>query len=142
MATIAADPTTEQDTSLHDRRLARRLEDPGFRKEFERNKRELVAIDALVNALDDLREERGLSKAGLARAIGKDPASVRRLLMAHGNPNLRTIVAAADAIDAEVQIVPRRRRRSGQTRKQTVSSASAAEGALPIPPRKAHSQVA
>lgn len=115
MAAITAEPTTERDTSFHDRRLKRRLEDPEFREEFERSKRELAAIDAIVNALDVLRAERGLSKAGLARAIGKDPASIRRLLTAHGNPNLRTIVAAAEAIDAEVRIVPRKRRKHSRT---------------------------
>lgn len=50
----------------------------------------------------------GLSKAHLAREIGKHPASVRRLLTAPANPELRTVVALADALDADVQVVPRR----------------------------------
>lgn len=99
---------TAQDTTFHDRRLARRLEeDPGFRAEFERHRREIAAIDAIVNRLDSLREQHGLTKADLARAIDKNPAAVRRLLTASGNPELRTVVAMAEALDAEVQIVPR-----------------------------------
>jgi len=98
-------------TSLHDRRLARRLnEDPEFRAEFERQRREIAVIDAIVNALDSLREQHGLSKAELAREIGKNPASVRRLLTAPANPELRTIVSMADALGADVRIVPRKGR--------------------------------
>jgi DNA-binding XRE family transcriptional regulator len=97
-----------QDTSYHDHRLARRLRnDPAFRAEFERERREIAAIDAIVNTLDELREKHGLTKADLARAIDKNPAAIRRLLTASGNPELRTVVAIADALDAEVRIVPR-----------------------------------
>jgi DNA-binding phage protein len=101
-------PTTT--ASFHDRRLASRLEDSEFRTEFERASREINAIDVLVNQLDGLREARGLTKAELAREIDKNPASVRRLLTAPSNPELRTIVAMADALDADVVIVPRSRR--------------------------------
>ena len=96
--------------SFHDRRLAERMEDPDFRAEFERASREITAIDAIVNALDSLRATQGFTKAELAREIGKNPASVRRLLTAQSNPELRTVVAA-DALDADVVIVPRSRRR-------------------------------
>lgn len=106
-----------QDTSFHDRRLERRLnEDPEFRAEFERQQREIAAIDGIVNQLDALREEHGLSKAELARMIGKNPAAVRRLLTASGNPELRTVVSMAAALDAEVQIVPRGPAARGRSR--------------------------
>lgn len=106
-----------QDTSFHDRRLERRLnEDPEFRAEFERQQREIAAIDGIVNQLDALREEHGLSKAELARMIGKNPAAVRRLLTASGNPELRTVVSMAAALDADVQIVPRGRGARGRSR--------------------------
>jgi DNA-binding phage protein len=94
--------------NYHDRRLARRLEDPEFRAEFEKASREIKSIDAIVNELDGLREAQGLTKAELAREIGKNPASVRRLLTAPANPELRTVVAMADALDADVVIVPRK----------------------------------
>jgi DNA-binding phage protein len=101
----------QANTSFHDRRLAERMEDPEFRAEFERVSREIRAIDAIVNMLDSLRASQGLTKAELAREIGKNPASVRRLLTAQSNPELRTVVAMADALDADLVIVPRSRRR-------------------------------
>lgn len=102
---------------FHDRLLADRMKDPEFRAEFERASREIKAVDAIVNALDSLRTTHGMTKAELAREIGKNPASVRRLLTAQSNPELRTVVAMADALDADVVIVPRSRRsrRAGNT---------------------------
>ncbi len=95
------------DTSYHQRRLAARLKDPDFRAEYERARAEIAQIDAIMRSLDDLRQEAGFSKAELARQIGKDPASVRRLFTAQVNPELKTIAALARALGAEVQIVPR-----------------------------------
>ncbi len=102
---------TPESQSFHDRRLSRRLKDPEFRAEYERQLRAIQAVDALVNSLEELREENGLSKAEIARMIDKNPASVRRLLTASGNPELKTVVAMADALDADVRIVPRKNRR-------------------------------
>ena len=112
MAAASTDPKSAQATDYHDRRLARRLEDPAFRAEYERQRREIDSVDSIVRMLDELREQHGLSKADLARAIDKNPAAVRRLLTAPVNPELRTVVAIAEALDAEVQIVPRKRTRS------------------------------
>lgn len=96
------------DTSHHDRRLARRLkEDPEFRAEFERQRRQIAQIDAVVRQLDDLREKAGMSKAELARAIGKEPSSVRRFFTADVNPELKTVATIADILDAEVAVIPR-----------------------------------
>lgn len=86
--------------------LEQELADPVFRRTFEREQREIRAIDGIVNQLDHLRIQNGLSKAELAREIGKNPASVRRLLTAPGNPELRTIVSVASALGAEIRIVP------------------------------------
>lgn len=112
---------TIQDTGLHDRWLAEQLEDPEFRAEYERERREIAVIDEIVNTLDHLRAEHGISKAELAREIGKNPASIRRLLTAPGNPELRTIVAIADFLGAEIKVVPRKRpaRRAKSTRPTT-----------------------
>jgi DNA-binding XRE family transcriptional regulator len=93
------------DTSRHDRRLSRRLEDPEFRAEFERQRREIAQIDVVVRQLDHLREEVGMSKAELARAIGKEPSSVRRFFTADVNPELKTVAAIADALGARVEVV-------------------------------------
>jgi len=94
------------DTGHHRQRLAARLKDPEFHAEYERARAEIAQIDAVMHSLDHLREEAGFSKADLARQIGKDPASVRRLFTAQVNPELKTIAALAEALDAEIQIVP------------------------------------
>ncbi len=128
MPTTTTDRPTSQDTSFHDRRLARRLkEDPEFRAEYERQRREIAAIDAIMHKLDALRERSGMTKAELARAIDKNPAAVRRLLTASGNPELRTVVAMAEALGAEVCIVtrraPRRRSRAEAAKSKTLEPA-------------------
>ena len=117
----------KRDTGYHDRRLARRLrEDAEFRAEFERQRSEIAAIDGIVNQLDALREEHRMSKADLARAIDKNPAAIRRLLTASGNPELRTVVALAQALGAEVKVVPRSARGQTKPRKTPRRAAQAA----------------
>jgi len=101
--------------SFHVRRLNAKLTDPEFKAEYERELRAIKAVDELVNALDVLREQNRLSKAEIASMIDKNPASVRRLLTASGNPELKTIVAMADALDADVKIVPRTKRARTRT---------------------------
>jgi len=106
------------DTTYHRRRTAQRLETPEFEAEYARMRRELAQVNAVMQRLDDLRIGAGLSKAELAREIGRNDAVVRRLFTAQVNPELRTIAALATALNAEIQIVPRsgsarsRRRRS------------------------------
>lgn len=98
--------TPKVDMTHHDRRLARRLkEDPEFRAEFDRQRREIAQIDAVVRQLDELREEAGMSKADLARAIGKEPSSIRRFFTADVNPELKTVAAVADVLGAKVEVV-------------------------------------
>jgi len=94
------------DTSYHDRRLAKRLEgDPEFRKEFERQRREIAQVDTIISQLDELREAAGMSKAELGRLVGKEPSSIRRFFTADVNPELKTVAAIADALGAAVQVV-------------------------------------
>ena len=99
------------DTTYHQRRLARRLEDRAFRTEYERAQREIEQIDAVMRELDCLREDQGMSKAEVARRIGKDPASVRRLFSSEANPQLATVVAIAGVLGAKVEVKPPRRHR-------------------------------
>ena len=105
----AARKTTKLDTSLYERHRAKLMTDTEFKAEYERQSRAIAGIDEIVNRLDALRVEHDLSKAELARAIDKNPASVRRLLTAKGNPELGTVIAIADVLDADVVVVPRMR---------------------------------
>jgi ribosome-binding protein aMBF1 (putative translation factor) len=94
------------DTAHHDRRLTRRLkEDSEFRAEFEQQRRQIAQIDAVVRQLDEMREDAGMSKAELARAIGKEPSSIRRFFTADVNPELKTVAAVADVLGAKIEVV-------------------------------------
>ena len=106
---MASQKKTSLNTSYHEKRLAKRLKDPAFSAEFDRASRQIAQIDAIMQSLETLRKQAGVSKAELARQIGKDPASVRRLFTSQvRNPELRTVAAIASALDAEIQIVSRR----------------------------------
>lgn len=97
--------STHRVGSRHKERRARRLEDPAFRAEYERARIEIQQVDQIIRTLDHLREEAGYTKADLARLIGKDPASVRRLFTAAANPELKTVAALANALGARIEIV-------------------------------------
>jgi ribosome-binding protein aMBF1 (putative translation factor) len=96
------------DVSLHDRRRMQRMQDPEYRQAYERASRELAQTDAVIRELDSLRADLGISKAELARRVNRNASSVRRLFTASQvRPELPLIVALADALGAEVQVVPR-----------------------------------
>ena len=82
--------------------------DPEYRLEYDRTAREAAQTDALIRQLDSLRVELGLSKAELARRVNRNPSSIRRLFTASQlHPELPLIVALADALGAELRVVPR-----------------------------------
>lgn len=103
------------DTSYHKRMIATRMDDPEFRAEYERARREIDQVDSVIRQLDELREAAGLSKAELARHIGRDPSSIRRLFTAESNPELLLVASIAEDLGAEVRVVPR----SSGPRRQT-----------------------
>ena len=99
------------DTSFYARFRAQNMEDPEFRAAYERAARQIAQIDGVIQALDALRVDLGMSKAELARRVGRNASSVRRLFSSSGaRPELLLIVSLADALDAEVRIVPRKRK--------------------------------
>jgi hypothetical protein len=55
------------DTSLHGRLHADWMKDPEYREAYERAARQIAQIDAVINTLDPLRIDLGMSKAELAR---------------------------------------------------------------------------
>jgi transcriptional regulator with XRE-family HTH domain len=87
--------------------LARDLEDPEFLREYVAESIRIATIDRIVNQLDAARSAAGLTKAGLAHAIGSDPATVRRLFSAsHVNPTLGTLAEVAAALGMRVVLEP------------------------------------
>lgn len=111
-------------SGFFERRLARRLQDPAFRSEYEQASREIEQTVAVLRALDSRRQEVGISKAELARKIGKRPEAVRRLFSAGGNPELNTVAAMAAVLGGEVRTVfpsPSRQEGGAPTRPEAVS---------------------
>jgi ribosome-binding protein aMBF1 (putative translation factor) len=98
-------------TGFYERFRSQNFEDPEFRAAYDRAAREIAQIDAVIQTLDALRVDLGMSKAELARRVGRNASSVRRLFTACGaHPELSLIVSLADALDAEVLIVPRQKK--------------------------------
>ena len=96
------------DTSLHDRRRADRMRNPEYREAYERAAREIEQTDDVIRALDALRVDLGMSKAELARRIDRNASSIRRLFTASSaRPELPLVAAIADALGAEVRVVPK-----------------------------------
>jgi len=55
-----------------------------------------------------VRVDLGMSKAELARSIDRNASSIRRLFTAnHASPVLPLVAAIADALGAEVRVVPK-----------------------------------
>lgn len=87
--------------------LAQDLEDPEFLREYVVESMRIATIDEVVNAIDAAREAAGLSKAELARAIQKEPATIRRLLSSdNSNPTLGTLAEVAAALGLRITVEP------------------------------------
>jgi ribosome-binding protein aMBF1 (putative translation factor) len=97
-----------REETAFERDLRENLQDPEFREVFVREARRISVVDRIINQIDEQRDRIGMSKAELARAIGRNPAVVRRLLTADEvNPRFDMIAAMADAVGLEVGLVPR-----------------------------------
>lgn len=92
------------DTGYYQRRRAQELQDPIFQQEYRRARAEIAQVDAVMRQLDALREASGVSKAELARLIGRNPSTVRRLFTSEVNPELKTIAAIASALGARIEV--------------------------------------
>lgn len=87
--------------------LARDLADSEFLREYVVESMRIATIDAVVNAIDDAREAAELSKAELARAIQKEPATIRRLFSSdNSNPTLGTLAEVAAALGLRITVEP------------------------------------
>jgi DNA-binding XRE family transcriptional regulator len=83
------------------------LQDEDFRRQFLLESERIATVDRIVNQLDDVRRELGVSKADLARAIGRTPESIRRLLTAKSvNPQLSLVAELASVLGYRVTLEP------------------------------------
>ena len=93
-----------------DKYFDHQMRDPRMRAAYEASRARIAMIDGLVRALDEARQDQGLTKAELARRIGAEPAAIRRLLTApEPNPTMATFVGAAQALGLEINVTPMRR---------------------------------
>lgn len=93
-----------------DKYFDHQMRDPRMRAAYEASRARIAMIDGLVRALDEARQEQGLTKAELARRIGAEPAAIRRLLTTpEPNPTMATFVSAAQALGLEINVTPMRR---------------------------------
>ena len=91
--------------------LARDLKDSEFAREYIIESVRIATIDAVINSLDDARVSAGMSKAALARAIGAEAATVRRMFStSRPNPTLGTLAEVAAALGLRITVEPFRRR--------------------------------
>ena len=92
------------------------MQDPEYQR--------LYAIDGLVTDAAEfvsrLMEEQGVSKAELARRLGKSRAWVTRLLSGSADMTMRTFAELVYALGAEVQIV--RKDRDSQRGRQPAAA--------------------
>lgn len=85
--------------------LAQDLDDPDCLRALILASVRIATIDRLVNTLDEARRAAGLSKAELARAIGAEPATIRRLFAnGHRNPTLGSLAEVATALGLQVTL--------------------------------------
>lgn len=87
--------------------LARDMQDPEFARAYVTESVRIAAVDAVIAELDSARVTAGLSKAALARAVGAEPAVIRRMFsMAGANPTLGTVAGVAAALGLQVTLEP------------------------------------
>jgi DNA-binding phage protein len=87
--------------------LARDLQDAEFAREYIIESVRIATIDAVINSLDDARVSAGMSKAALARAIGAEAATVRRMFStSRPNPTLGTLAEVAAALGLRITVEP------------------------------------
>jgi DNA-binding XRE family transcriptional regulator len=87
--------------------LAEDLQNPEFRHHYILESERIASIDRIVNQLDEIRAELGLSKADLARSVERRPEAIRRLLTSHSaNPQLSLVAEMAAALGYRVELVP------------------------------------
>ena len=87
--------------------LQANLKDPNFERDFNFEFAKITMVDQLINQLDSIREEQGITKAQLARAISTEPANLRRLFNAQSpNPTAGTVAEIALALGYELKLSP------------------------------------
>ena len=84
---------------------ARKTQSPRFAAAFDQAVHEIEATNEFMSAIAEILEERGLSKAELARRIDRDPSAVRKLFLDGANPTLDTALRVLHALGLELVVI-------------------------------------
>lgn len=85
------------------------LADPATREVVEREASMLIAMSRLLNQIDQLRADKGWTKADLARAAGMHPSNLRKMLSTgEKNIELGTLIKLLSALEVEITLSPRK----------------------------------
>ncbi len=88
-----------------ERYLHERYPSPAARASLESRARAVAATARLVDALDEVRRGRHISRTQLARNMQTKPAAISRLLNAdQPNPTVRTLVGLLDAMNVYLDV--------------------------------------
>lgn len=77
---------------------------------LEREGLRIDLVDSLINELDEIRTEDGLTKTELARSLQQEPANVRRFFTAKGaNPTMASFLDIALTLGYKIKLEPLRK---------------------------------
>ena len=94
-------------TNIYEQYRNQRLADAEFRAHYELHRAEIDAVDRVVADIEARRAALGLTKADLARLVGRKPESVRRLLSGKiVNPTLTTVSEMVTVLGMEITVKP------------------------------------
>jgi DNA-binding phage protein len=95
-----------QSSQSFDEFLTSARQEPDFESQFQAELSAIRIVDQLVNELDGVRQDAGLSKQDLAMRLQMNPAQVRRLFTKTGqNPTLKTFILVAQSMGLELALV-------------------------------------
>lgn len=80
--------------------LAKQMQDPEFRAEWERQEPEFVVIRAILEA----RRAKHLSQKQLSELTGINQADISRIENGNGNPSIRTLQRLAEGLGMKLKL--------------------------------------
>jgi len=80
--------------------LNKELQDPKFRREYEKVETEFAPIRAILDA----RMKKGITQATIAKKMGTTQSAIARVESGNANPSLKFMQKLADALDLRLDI--------------------------------------
>src|SRR5262245_51536047 len=97
--------TTNTPGAAFDRYLDERFPDRDSRAALESRVRAVKVAGDLMKAIDEMRHRRGVSRAAVAERMGKDPATLSRLLNNPSpNPTMATVLDLLEVLDVYLRV--------------------------------------